>query len=96
MIGGNHVHIYLLQYAIMHHYSLADANLSGCCFEHVDLSHANLRNPQFICVKMSCANLAAANLHSCNFEDSGGLQTMEGVNLKDVNLEGSYMAVVNL
>lgn len=85
------------KYAIMHHCSLAGANLSGCCFERADLSHANLQGAQLVCVKMSCANLAAANLHSCNFEDPGGLPAnMEGVNLKGANLEGSNMAAVNL
>ncbi|XP_070153411.1 BTB/POZ domain-containing protein KCTD9 [Polyergus mexicanus] len=85
------------KYAIMHHCSLAGANLSGCCFERADLSHANLQGAQLVCVKMSCANLAAANMHSCNFEDPGGLPAnMEGVNLKGANLEGSNMAAVNL
>ncbi|XP_020294862.1 BTB/POZ domain-containing protein KCTD9 [Pseudomyrmex gracilis] len=85
------------KYAIMHHCSLAGANLSGCCFERADLSHANLQGAQLVCVKMSCANLAAANLYSCNFEDPGGLAAnMEGVNLKGANLEGSNMAYVNL
>jgi len=46
---------------------------------------------------MSCANLAAADLHSCNFEDpAGSCANMEGVNLKGANLEGSNMASVNL
>ena len=46
---------------------------------------------------MLCANLEAANLHSCNFQDPGGLSAiMEGVNLKGANLEGSNMAAVNL
>ncbi|KAH0948976.1 hypothetical protein HN011_005349 [Eciton burchellii] len=85
------------KYAIMHHCSLAGANLSGCCFERADLSHANLKGAQLMCVKMSCANLAAADLHSCNFEDpAGSCANMEGVNLKGANLEGSNMASVNL
>lgn len=51
----------LLQYAyaIMHHCSLAGANLLGCCFEHVfDLSHANLQSPQLVCVKINCSQSA--------------------------------------
>lgn len=48
-------------------------------------------------VKCLCANMEGAQLRKCNFEDPGGTRAiMEGVNLKDANLEGSCMAGINL
>jgi uncharacterized protein YjbI with pentapeptide repeats len=67
------------QYACLHGCRMVGANLSWCCMERADLSHAQLEGAQLLGVKMLCANLEGANLRSCNFEDPAGSRAnMEG------------------
>lgn len=62
---------------------MTGANLSWCCLERADLSHAILEGAQLLGVKMLCANLEGANLRACNFEDPAGTRA---------NMEGKYEA----
>ncbi|KAF5273921.1 hypothetical protein FQA39_LY01036 [Lamprigera yunnana] len=85
------------KYANLHECKLMGSNLSWCCLERADLSHAILDGAHLLGVKSLCANMECTQLKNCNFEDPAGSRAnMEGVNLKGANLEGSHMASVNL
>jgi len=85
------------KYAILRRANLSCANLSHCNFERADLSMAKLDGANLLGVKMLCANLEKASMHGCNFEDPAGTRAnMEGANMKQVDLDGSHMAGVNL
>jgi len=85
------------KYAVLRKANLTSANLSYCNFERADLSLAKLDGANLLGVKMLCANLEKASMHGCNFEDPAGTRAnMEGANMKQVDLDGSHMAGVNL
>lgn len=85
------------KYANLRHVNLSGANLSYCNFERSDLCGATLDGATLLGVKMLCTQLDGASLRSCNFEDPAGCRAnMEGASMKNVNLEGSRMASVNL
>ena len=85
------------KYAVLHDANLSLANLSFCNFERADLSGVRMDGANLLGVKMLCANLERASMRGCNFEDPAGSHAnMEGANMKQVDLEGSHMAGVNL
>jgi len=85
------------KYAVLRKANLTCANLSYCNFERADLSMAKLDGANLLGVKMLCANLEKSSMHGCNFEDPAGTRAnMEGANMKQVDLDGSHMAGVNL
>jgi len=85
------------KYAILKNSNLTGANLSYCNFERADLCKATVDSATFIGVKMLCANLEATSMRGCYFEDPAGTRAnMEGALMKNVDLEGSHMAGVNL
>ncbi|XP_041368306.1 BTB/POZ domain-containing protein KCTD9-like [Gigantopelta aegis] len=85
------------KYSNMRNANLSGANLSNCNFERADLTKAKFNSANLQSVKMLCAILEHASLKGCNFEDPAGSRAnMEGAIMKNVDLEGSHMAGVNL
>ncbi|CAL1525959.1 unnamed protein product [Lymnaea stagnalis] len=85
------------KYAILKNANLSGANLSFCNFERADLCKAFIDSANLMGVKMLCANLEGTSMRGCYFEDPAGSRaSMEGALMKNVDLEGSHMAGVNL
>ncbi|KAL8611223.1 hypothetical protein ACOMHN_013654 [Nucella lapillus] len=85
------------KYAILRKANLSGANLSYCNFERADLCSATLDSANLLGVKVLCANMEGTSMRGCNFEDPAGSRAnMEGALMKNVDLEGSHMAGVNL
>ncbi|RUS71966.1 hypothetical protein EGW08_020279 [Elysia chlorotica] len=85
------------KYAILRSANLSGANLSFCNFERADLGKAIVDSANLLGVKMLCANLEGTSMRGCYFEDPAGSRAnMEGALMKNVDLEGSHMAGVNL
>lgn len=85
------------KYAILRSANLSGANLSFCNFERADLGKAVVDSANLLGVKMLCANLEGTSMRGCYFEDPAGSRAnMEGALMKNVDLEGSHMAGVNL
>ncbi|XP_005091880.1 BTB/POZ domain-containing protein KCTD9 [Aplysia californica] len=85
------------KYAILKNANLTGANLSYCNFERADLCKATVDSASLLGVKMLCANLEGTSMRGCYFEDPAGSRAnMEGALMKNVDLEGSHMAGVNL
>ncbi|GFO35703.1 BTB/POZ domain-containing protein kctd9-like [Plakobranchus ocellatus] len=85
------------KYAILRRANLSGANLSFCNFERADLGKAVVDSANLLGVKMLCANLEGTSMRGCYFEDPAGSRAnMEGALMKNVDLEGSHMAGVNL
>jgi len=85
------------KYARMQKCNLSKCNLQGANLERADLSDVRLDGAILMGVKMMCANLERASLQRCNAEDpTGAIAVLEGVNLRNANLQGSNLNGVNL
>uniref|UniRef100_A0A2K6JMX8 KHA domain-containing protein n=1 Tax=Rhinopithecus bieti TaxID=61621 RepID=A0A2K6JMX8_RHIBE len=77
--------------------SVAHANLCCLSLEQADLSGSVLDCANLQGVKILCSNVEGASLKLCNFEDPSGLKaSLEGANLKGVDMEESHVTGINL